>query len=387
MPDSGEAIGIRIVDRAAAVAAADWDACAGGANPFLSHAFFHALEESGSAATRAGWRPQHVVAGDETGSVVGIVPLYVKAHSYGEYVFDRGWAEAFDQAGGKYYPKLQVAVPFTPVPGPRLLARGGAPAVRGALIQALAKIAEQSGVSSLHVTFCTADEAQSFAESGFLIRHGCQYHWNNRGYASFDDFLAALSHSKRKAIRKERRAVADSGATLRALSGADLKPAHWDAFFDFYIATSEGKWGRPYLTREFFHRLGAGMAERVVLIMAERDGRPIAGALNLRGRDTLYGRNWGCREEVRFLHFEACYYQAIDYAIAHKLARVEAGAQGEHKIQRGYLPQPTYSAHWIRDAGFKRAVADFLRRETRAMREEMEMLGMHTPFKENTSEK
>jgi predicted N-acyltransferase len=383
MPDSGEAITVRIVERIADVPAVAWDACAGFDNPFLTHAFLEALEASRSAVAETGWAPRHVVAEDAQGRVVGVAPMYLKSHSYGEYVFDHGWADAYRRAGGRYYPKLQVAVPFTPVPGPRLLVRPGsdAAAIRAGLVEALAAIADRLGVSSLHVTFCLAEEAQAFERAGWLIRQGRQFHWHNAGYKTFDDFLAALSHSRRKSIRKERREVAAQGLEIDALTGPAIKRRHWDAFFEFYIATSDRKWGNPYLTRDFFHRLGA-MADRVLLVLPRRGRDYVAGALNLIGRDTLYGRNWGSHGDFPFLHFEACYYQAIEFAIARGLQRVEAGAQGEHKIQRGYLPVPTYSAHWIADANFRKAVAAFLARETEMVEDEIEELGEHSPFKQ-----
>jgi hypothetical protein len=303
-------------------------------------------------------------------------------------MFDHGWAQAFERAGGRYYPKLQAAVPFTPVPGPRLFVRPGplAEAVCEAMIDMLAQIADDNGISSVHATFCSEQDWKRFAARGWLLRLGRQYHWANAGYGTFDDFLGALASRKRKAIRKERESVRREGLTIRQLSGADLKPRHWDAFFAFYMDTGGRKWGSPYLTRAFFDILGNTMADNVVLVMAEADGRPVGGALNLRGDDTLYGRYWGCLESHAFLHFEACYYQAIDYAITHGLTRVEAGAQGDHKIQRGYLPVKTYSAHWIVDRGFRRAVDDFLSRERPAVEEEIEALMQYSPFrKENES--
>jgi predicted N-acyltransferase len=383
MPDSGEAIAIRLVERIEKIGAAAWDACAGTDNPFLTYAFLHALEASGSATAETGWRPQHLVAEDSRGRIVGVVPMYLKSHSYGEYVFDHGWADAYRRAGGRYYPKLQVSVPFTPVTGARLLIadRPDRDAIRAGLVEALEAVAERSRVSSLHVTFCTGEEAEAFAAGGFLIRSGFQYHWENRGYRSFDDFLAALNHGKRKSIRKERRDVVAQGVEVVALSGGDLRPEHWDKFFEFYHATSDRKWGSPYLTRDFFRLLHETMADKVVLMMARKDGRWVAGALNLAGRDALYGRNWGSYGDFRFLHFEACYYRAIDVAIQRGLKRVEAGAQGEHKVQRGYLPQPTWSAHWIRDPGFREAVQRFLEQETAMIRHEMAELNQHTPFK------
>ncbi|HEV2263579.1 MAG TPA: GNAT family N-acetyltransferase [Stellaceae bacterium] len=371
--DGTDRLTLRVVDRLAKVPAAAWDACAGD-HPFVVHAFLQALEESGSVTGDTGWLPQHLLLEDTDGKLIGAAPLYVKSHSYGEYVFDHGWAEAYERAGGRYYPKLQVAVPFTPVPGPRLLIRPGAgnDATR-LLIAGLLEVAKRTDVSSLHITFPTSVECDALVNAGFLRRVGRQFHWENQGYRSFDDFLGALNARKRKQIKRERR-DANAAVRIELLSGSDLKPRHWDAFFRFYTSTSDRKWGAPYLTREFFDLLGERMADRVLLVMAEDDGRYVAGALNLIGADTLYGRNWGCVGDFPFLHFEACYYRAIDFAITHGLKRVEAGAQGSHKIQRGYLPQPTYSAHWIRDPSFRRAVADFLRRETVAVENEMDEL-------------
>jgi predicted N-acyltransferase len=387
MPDDAPETVAKLASSIAAVPAAEWDACAGAANPFLSHAFLKALEESGSVGAGTGWRPVHLLLEDAGGRLLGAVPLYLKSHSWGEYVFDQGWAEAWERAGGRYYPKLQAAVPFTPVPGRRLLSRAGAdaPAVRALLARALIAAAEQLEVSSAHVTFAAPEDIEALSAAGFLTRTGVQFHWENQGWRSFEEFLSALSSRKRKAIRKERASVAEAGVTVRALSGAEITSKHWDAFFRFYISTSDRKWGSPYLTREFFDLLGAALGEKVVLMMPERNGRPIAGALNLKGADTLYGRNWGCSADVPFLHFEACYYQAIDYAIAHGLKRVEAGAQGEHKIQRGYLPVETRSAHWIADAGLRKAVADFLKRERAAMAREIAELSELSPYRKNPS--
>jgi uncharacterized protein len=390
MPDDSPTIGLRVVDTLAGVDARQWDACAlapgSAGNPFLSYAFLKALEDSKSVGRRTGWQPQHLLAESDDGGLLGAVPLYVKSHSQGEYIFDHGWAQAFERAGGRYYPKLQAAIPFTPVPGPRLFVRPGstADAVREAMIDMLASIADDNGISSVHATFCSEDDWKHFGERGWLLRLGRQYHWANAGYKTFDDFLGALASRKRKAIRKERESVRREGLTIRQLSGPDLKARHWDAFFAFYMDTGGRKWGSPYLTRSFFDILCSTMADKVVLVMAEADGRPVGGALNLKGDDALYGRYWGCLESHAFLHFEACYYQAIDYAIAHGLARVEAGAQGDHKIQRGYLPVKTFSAHWIGDKGFRRAVDDFLSRERPAVEEEIEGLMQYSPFrKEN----
>jgi predicted N-acyltransferase len=368
----------RIADGVGALPADQWDACAGTANPFLGHAFLAALEQSGSVGGRSGWQPIPVVVDDADGTPAAIAPAYAKSHSQGEYVFDHGWADAWERAGGTYYPKLQVAVPFTPVPGARLLLRD--PAAAPALIAALEAVTDRHDLSSAHATFVAPDQIAHFEQAGWLIRQGTQYHWQNQGYASFDDFLGALASRKRKAIRKER-AAAVEGLTIRHLSGAAIGAREWDAFWRFYQDTGSRKWGQPYLTRAFFPLLGAALGERVLLILAERDGVPIAGALNLIGADALYGRYWGCTEEVPFLHFELCYYQAIDAAIARGLSTVEAGAQGEHKLARGYVPVPTWSAHYIPDPSFRRAVADFLVRERAAVAQEQEFLGEMTPFR------
>jgi hypothetical protein len=382
MADGDDRLTLETVAQIAAVPAEDWDACAGADNPFVGHAFLKALEDSKSVGREAGWLSQHAVTRDATGRIVAVVPMYLKGHSYGEYVFDHGWADAYMRAGGRYYPKLQVAVPFTPASGPRILVRGDArEGTREAVIATLPQIAQRMRVSSLHATFCTAQDSDGFAAAGYLIRQGLQFHWENHGYRSFDDYLATLSHSRRKSVRRERRAVAEQGITLEILTGADLKPAHWDAFFEFYIATSERKWGDPYLTREFFDILGATMADRVALVIARKDGRAIGGALNLVGADTIYGRNWGCRGDYPFLHFEACYYQAIEFAIGRGLSRVEAGAQGEHKLQRGYLPVATWSAHWIADPGLREAIARFLERERPAIAAHIAELGECSPYR------
>nr|WP_257215043.1 GNAT family N-acetyltransferase [Sphingomonas sp. R-74633] len=356
----------------------DWDACTDGRNPFVSHAFLSILERSGSVSARAGWQSLPIVIDDADGRPAAIAPAYAKSHSQGEYVFDHAWADAWEQAGGQYYPKLQVAVPFTPVPGPRLLLRDGATAP--ALIAGIEAVAEQNRLSSAHVTFLDDHQLSLFEQAGWLIRAGTQFHWANEGYAAFDEFLGALASRKRKAIRKER-AAAVEGLTIRHLTGNAITEAHWDAFWAFYQDTGSRKWGRPYLSRLFFSLLGQEMAEQVLLIFAERDGVPIAGALNLIGADALYGRYWGCTEEVPFLHFELCYYQAIDAAIERGLKRVEAGAQGEHKLARGYAPVTTWSAHYLPDPGFRRAVADYLEREREAVAQEQEYLGELTPFR------
>ena len=391
------ALSARVFDSIARIPASAWDSCAAGEtgsaasgpeNPFVSHAFLDALEQSGSVGRKTGWVPQHLVIEDATGTLLAAAPLYVKTHSQGEYVFDHGWAEAYERAGGRYYPKLQVAAPFTPVPGPRLLVRAGPRAneARAALVSALISAVENSGMSSLHVTFATRTESDLLEQVGFLTRIGVQYHWTNDGYAEFGDFLAALNSRKRKAIRKERAVVAEYGLTLRAWEGAELTAKQWDAFFAFYMDTGSRKWGRPYLNRDFFARIADSLRDRIVLMLAEKDGQLVAGALNLKGPQALYGRNWGCLEDYRFLHFELCYYQAIDYAIAHKLPRVEAGAQGEHKIQRGYLPVETHSMHWIAERSFRDAVENFLDRERIVMRSEMAGLAEFSPYRKDGSE-
>ena len=361
----------------AAIPAHVWDGLGDG-NPFTSHRFLLALEESGSVGRGTGWQPLHVTL-EEGSTVVAAAPLYAKSHSQGEYIFDHAWAEAYQRAGGRYYPKLQAAVPFTPVTGARLLARD--PAMRQSLLAGMTQVAEKGGASGVHVTFCTEDEAGQGAEMGFLPRVTQQFHWLNRGYGSFEDFLGALSSRKRKDLRKERARAKDFGGTIRHLTGDDLKPHHWDAFWAFYQDTGSRKWGRPYLTRAFFDCLHQTMRDDILLVLAERDGRPVAGALNFLGPDAIYGRYWGCVEDHPFLHFELCYHQAIDHAIAHGLSRVEAGAQGEHKLARGYEPVATHSLHWVGDEGFQRALADYLDREREAMGEEIEALADFTPFR------
>jgi predicted N-acyltransferase len=383
MPDGAEALTVRTIDKIGAVDAAAWDRCAGGDNPFLSHAFLRLLEETGCVSAKSGWLAQHLLLEDSAGRLLAAAPAYVKGHSYGEYVFDHGWADAYERAGGRYYPKLQVAVPFTPVPGPRLLAPPGPQQKRHrlALVSGLVEVARAIEVSSVHITFIAPEEAALAEEAGLLLRHGCQYHWFNRGYGTFDDFLGALASRKRKQIRKEREQVRASGIEVRPVHGGEMKSRDWDAFFKFYVDTYDRKWGYPYLTREFFGRLGTELGDQVVMMLATRDGKTIAGALNLRGADALFGRNWGAAADFPFLHFEACYYQAIDYAIAHKLARVEAGTQGPHKVQRGYEPVRTFSAHWIPDKRFRSAVAEFLVRERHVIAQDIEAMAQHVPFR------
>lgn len=377
---SDEPVLARIAPGVASFAAEAWDRCAGPDDPFVGHAFLAALEESGSATAETGWQPVPVAIDGPDGRPDAVMPAYVKSHSQGEYVFDHAWADAFQRAGGAYYPKLQIAVPFTPVPGRRLLTR--APKLAPALIGAAERIVAAHGLSSAHATFIHPDEVPLFEQAGWLIRADSQFHWLNEGFATFDDFLATLASRKRKAIRKER-AAAVQGLEIVHLTGAALTEAHWDAFWAFYQDTGARKWGRPYLTRPFFSRLGETLADRVLLILALRDGRPIAGALNLIGAEALYGRYWGCVEDVPHLHFELCYYQAIDAAIARGLKRVEAGAQGGHKLTRGYRPVPTYSAHHIAHPGFRRAVADYLDAERAAVTREITALEEMMPFRKS----
>ena len=385
-------ITLEAVSSVSQIPAADWDACANPAvepgledldtlaspgvpsapcagsrppyNPFVSHAFFSAVEASGSACARTGWGPRHLIARLD-GAIAGIVPCYLKSHSQGEYVFDRGWADAYERAGGRYYPKLQASVPFTPASGPRLLIRNGVDADRigATLAGGLVALCDATSASSVHVTFAREAEAKFLAEYDFLLRNDQQFHWRNQGYGSFDDFLGSLNSRHRKAIKRERRDAVASGITIHALTGSDITEDAWDAFFAFYMETGSRKWGRPYLTRSFFSLVGESMAKDVLLVMAKRNGRWIAGAINFIGSDTLFGRNWGAIEHHPFLHFEICYYQAIEFAIGRGLKTVEAGAQGEHKIARGYLPQTTFSAHYIADTGLRRAIDDYLRRE------------------------
>jgi predicted N-acyltransferase len=376
------------------VPAQAWDACANPAfaseadasgeryNPFISHAFLSALERSRSVGGRTGWTVAHILVEAEAKQLVACAPAYVKTHSMGEYVFDHSWAHAYENAGGRYYPKLQICAPFTPVTGRRLLVRPDAPpGAREALIAALRGLREAVEASSVHVTFANALDAEALGAAGFARRTGEQFHFLNEGYADFDAFLAALSSRKRKTIKRERRDALGDDVTIDLLTGSDIKSSHWDAFFAFYMDTGSRKWGRPYLTRAFFDEIGATMADKVLLVMARRGGRHIAGAINFLGRDAIYGRNWGCIEERPFLHFEVCYYQAIEYAIAHGYARVEAGAQGEHKLARGYRPVPTYSAHDFADARFARAVRDYLVREREAVDEQIADYEAGLPFK------
>ena len=390
------------------VPAAEWDACAnppaklfalnGGAgascadskpyyNPFVSHAFFSAAENSGSAIARTGWGPRHLLARLD-GKVAGIVPCYLKSHSQGEYVFDRGWADAYERAGGRYYPKLQCSVPFTPATGPRLLIRADVDReqIASALASGLVALCGVSKASSAHVTFAREAESKFLSEHGFLQRTDQQFHWRNQGFASFEEFLATLNSRHRKSIKRERREALASDISIHWLTGSDITEGAWDAFFAFYMETGSRKWGRPYLTRSFFSMVGESMAEDVLLVMAKRNNRWIAGAINFIGSDTLFGRNWGAIEHHPFLHFEVCYYQAIDFAIHRRLKVVEAGAQGEHKIARGYLPQTTYSAHYIADPGLRRAIADYLKRERAYVAEAGRELSELGPFRKVADE-
>jgi uncharacterized protein len=360
------------------ITAATWNACANpvGYNPFVSHEFFAALEQSGSATAKTGWAGQHLIYENDEGTIEGVVPCYLKSHSQGEYVFDYGWAEAFHRAGGRYYPKLQCSVPFTPVSGPRLLSTSSE--VRKILAQGLVALCEQTKASSVHITFCPQDDWDA---SSWLKRQDIQFHWHNKDYGTFVDFLASLSSSKRKNIRKERQSVIDAGITFDLVTGDDLSEHHWDAFFEFYMDTGARKWGSPYLTRKFFSMINQSMAKSILLVLAKREGRIIAGALNFIGSDVLYGRNWGANEQHPNLHFEACYYQAIEFAINNKLARVEAGAQGQHKLARGYLPEKTYSLHHLAHKGLARAVGEYLEQERLSVDQDQALLAEHSPFR------
>lgn len=378
---------VDVVPQIAAIPAGDWDACANPEpalyNPFISHAFLQALETAGCVGGRTGWTPRHLVLRDETGGVAACAPCYLKSHSQGEYVFDHSWADAFERAGGRYYPKLQIAVPFTPVPGRRLLARPGpqSEASEALLAAAAAQLVENNGLSGAHATFLSEAEWTRLGALGFLQRTDRQFHWRNQGYATFDDFLGSLASRKRKGVRKEREQALESGLRIELIQGKDITEAVWDAFFAFYMQTGSRKWGRPYLNRRFFSLLGEAMGERCLIVLAKRGAKPVAGALHMIGGDCLYGRYWGAVEHHPCLHFEACYYQAIDYAIAHRIARVEAGAQGDHKLARGYLPATTYSAHSIADPGLRRAIADYLVRERAYVEEACEELAEFAPFR------
>ena len=384
---------VRVAPSLSLVPEAAWNACAHGttdtaeedtANPFLSHAFLLALEETGCATARSGWSGAHVLVEDAGGELLACAPCYLKTHSMGEYVFDHGWADAYQRAGGDYYPKLQISVPFTPATARKLLVRQGpdAATARVTLIAGIKALCSQVQASSAHATFLTRDEWDLLGRNNFLQRKDQQFHWLNEGYSTFKDFLQALASRKRKVIRRERRdALEGNGIVIERLTGAALRPEHWDAFYSFYLDTGNRKWGRPYLTSAFFKRVGERLAAQTLLILARRDGRYIAGAINFIGSNTLYGRNWGAIEEHPFLHFEVCYYQAIEFAIEHGLSRVEAGAQGEHKLARGYRPSLTYSAHYIADTGFRSAIASYLQRERQHVELAQEELHAFTPFR------
>lgn len=390
----GKQIEIEVHSSLREIDSVDWDSCADpeqsagerSANPFVTHRFLSALEDSGSVGAGTGWHPRYLTVRSEDG-LAAAAPMYVKEHSQGEYVFDHNWAHAYEQAGGRYYPKLQSAVPFTPVTGPRFLGRrdwqGRAQA---ALTQAMVQIADDNDLSSAHITFCTAEEVEIGRELGLSHRTGQQFHWLNDGYGTFEDFLSALSSRKRKNIRKERARAQQFGGEIISLTGEDICPEHWDAMWRFYQDTGARKWGSPYLSRAFFDVVHETMRDDVLLVLAMRDGRAVAGAMNFIGRDALYGRYWGCVEDHPCLHFELCYYQAMDWAIAHGLSSVEAGAQGEHKLARGYLPVTTHSLHWIRDAGFRDAVNRFLEAERQAVSQDVEVLTAWGPFKKTQEE-
>ncbi len=364
----------------------DWDKCAcpedgRASDPFTTYRFLHALEVSGSVGPGTGWQPRYLTA-HKAGEIIAAAPLFAKGHSQGEYIFDHNWAHAWEQAGGRYYPKLQIAVPFTPATGRRFLTRPGHE-VDGmaALVQGAVQLASENELSSLHITFCTEAESIAGAEMGLLGRIGQQFHWLNAGFSGFDAFLDTLSSRKRKNIRKERAQAQGFGGQIVQFTGDEIQPEHWDAFWQFYQDTGARKWGQPYLTRAFFDAAQENLRDDIMLVLAMRDGVPVAGALNFIGRDTLYGRYWGCAEHHPCLHFELCYYQAIDFAIEHGLSRVEAGAQGEHKLARGYMPTATHSLHWLADEGFRGAVADYLRAEAEAVDHDIEVLTSYGPFK------
>ncbi len=385
----GSSVIVKAMDSLAQISADDWDSCAcpeaaeGGRpeDPFTTYRFLSALEESRSVGTGTGWEP-HYLSAELNGEVIGCAPLYAKAHSQGEYIFDHNWAHAYERAGGRYFPKLQIAVPFTPVTGRRLLTKPGyGMEGRDALMQAAVSIGERNNLSSLHVTFCTEQERLIGTQMGLLPRITQQYHWLNRDYESFDDFLAGLSSRKRKNVRKERAQAQGFGGQIVQLTGDDIKPHHWDAIWTFYQDTGARKWGMPYLTRAFFEIAHEKLRDDILLVLALEDDVPVAGALNMIGRDALFGRYWGCREHHPAMHFELCYYQAMDYAIAHGLGRVEAGAQGEHKIARGYLPVQTHSLHWFRELSFSEAVARYLDEEREAVSEDIEILTSYGPFR------
>ncbi|KAG2331764.1 hypothetical protein Bca4012_018639 [Brassica carinata] len=388
----GSILSLSVVSSISEITPSEWDACALDSsqpqsyNPFLMHGFLSSLEDTGCATRETGWMPLHIVAKDESGHVLGVSPLYLKSHSYGEFVFDHSWADAYRSFGGRYYPKLQSCVPFTPVTGPRILIRDTPfkDQVFDAIVSAMTQLAAKLQVSSLHITFPSGAEWNKLKEKGFSQRIGMQYHWKNRDYKSFDEFLMDMKQSKRKNIRQERKKIGTQNLKMRRLRGDEIKARHWDSFYDFYRNTTDNKWGTPYLTREFFHYMASKLGDGVLLVLAEENEEPVAGALNLIGGDTLFGRLWGCRPDSYYpsLHFEACYYQAIEAAIELNLKTVEAGAQGEHKIQRGYLPVKTYSCHYIIDEGFRQAIDEFLVRESNQVDYVIKLLHESGPFKE-----
>ena len=391
---NAQEIEITVVPELAQIGQEDWDACAcpeaaEGArprDPFTTYRFLSALERSGSVGPGTGWQPQYLMA-RIAGQVIAVAPMYAKSHSQGEYIFDHNWAHAYERAGGRYYPKLQIAVPHTPATGRRFLVRPEFEETgTAALIQGAVQLTDNNALSSLHVTFCTEEEVARAEGLGLMSRKSQQFHWHNRDYADFDGFLASLSSRKRKNIRKERAQAQDFGGTIHTFTGDQIEPEHWDAFWQFYQDTGARKWGSPYLTRKFFDHAQESLRDDIALVLAERDGRWIAGALNFIGAETLFGRYWGCTEHHPFLHFELCYYRAMDFAIAHGLSRVEAGAQGEHKLARGYLPSPTWSLHWMRDPGFASAVGEYLQAERDAVDEEISVLTDYGPFKKTTIE-
>ncbi|SCB56834.1 hypothetical protein GA0061105_101668 [Rhizobium aethiopicum] len=384
-------LSIRVERSFTAISPASWSRLAGASNacstlaynPFVSHAFLSALEESGSATAETGWLGHHLLLETDRGELIGALPGYLKSHSQGEYVFDHGWADAFERAGGRYYPKLQCSIPFTPATGPRLLVAQGLQRlpIQSAIAESLKEVVRRLGISSAHITFVPDEEIGVFEMDGYLHRTDQQFHFINDGYANHDEFLETLASRKRKALRKERRAALENGISIDWLTGRDLTERIWDQFFKFYMDTGGRKWGRPYLTRKFYSLIGERMADDILLVMAKRDGRYIAGAINFIGGDTLYGRHWGCIEDHPFLHFEVCYHQAIDFALSKGLKRVEAGAQGEHKLARGYLPVTTHSAHYVAHAGLRRAIGDYLDRERADVEQMGELLAEHSPFR------
>ena len=385
----GRDIEVTVLNSLRGITAEEWDACAcpeaadGGRpfDPFTTHRFLLALEDSGSVGAGTGWQPHYLLA-REGGTPIAVAPVYAKGHSQGEYIFDQNWAHAYENAGGRYYPKLQVAAPFTPATGRRFLTKPEHSEIgHQALVQGMLQVAQDNHLSSVHITFCTEQEAELGETLGLMRRYSQQFHWHNRGYSDFDGFLADLSSRKRKNIRKERATAQGFGGEIVALTGEQIQTEHWNAFWTFYQDTGARKWGMPYLTREFFDIAHQTMADDMLLVFAMRDGQPVAGALNFIGREVIYGRYWGCSEDHPCLHFELCYYQAIDYAIAHGLTRVEAGAQGGHKLARGYLPVTTHSLHWIRDEGFRNAVQDYLEAERAMVGEEIEILTSYGPFR------